>query len=695
MPTDPFSEAQTLHRRGQVAAAAQLYREVLSAEPRHFAALNLFAIAASQLGQIEEAECALRQAIGIDARSEVLHYNHGTILQRLGRFEEALVSFERALELNPDSPDNWNNRGIVLKALSRSADALESFSRAIALRPNHAETLFNQANTLAALRRPLEAIAIYQQALAIRPDPAVLVNLGNTLRDLGRKADALDAYDRALALAPAHADALQACCLLLMSEARYADVIATAEHALAADPHASYMLGHLVHAKAHVCDWTGIDERTAQLRRGLAEGRKVCPPFALLAIDSTPAEQLSAARTWSADRYPPARGDYPHGSAHDRARLRVGYMSGEYRAHATSFLIAELFERHDRERFEIVGVSTGAGDGSAMRRRLEAAFDDFVDAARMTDDEAARILREKQLDILIDLNGYFGNVRAGILARRPAPIQINYLGFPGTSGAPYVDYILADRWVIPEDQQEFYSEKVAYLPDSYQVNDSRRAVAPQAPSRAEAGLPDDAVVFCCFNNTHKISPAMFGLWTAILREVEGSVLWLIEANEAVAGNLRREAERRGISGDRLVFAARVPLPEHLARHRLADLFLDTLPHNAHTTASDALWAGLPVLTCAGGTFAGRVAASLLHAAGLADMVVSSADEYVAAAVRLARQPAARRTIRERLASQRLTCPLFDTARFTRNVESAYAAMWRRYKDGKPPAGFSVGPISGS
>ena len=689
MSTDLFSRAQALHQQGQLAEAARLYREFLAIERRHFGALNLYAIAATQLGQIEDAERALRQAIDIDGSSEVSHYNHGTILRQLGRLEEALASFDRALAINPGSPDSWNNRGIVLKELERPADAVESFAQSLALRPDHAETLLNQANTLAALRRPAEAIAAYQRALAIRPDAAVLVSFGNLLRDLGRNTEALAAYDRALALAPTHPEALQARYLLLMILARHAEAITAAQRALAADANASYMLGHLIHAKAYVADWSERAELEARLHRGLAEKRKVCAPFELIALDSTPAEQLAAAQTWMRDLFPPHPRAYRQRVPHQRERLRIGYMSGEYRAHATSFLIAELIELHDRTQFEIVGISIGIDDGSAIRRRVEAAFDQFIDAGSLSDAEAARVLNEKEIDILVDLNGYSGRARPGILSRRPAPIQVNYLAYAGTSGAPYVDYILADRWVIPPADQAHYSESVVYLPDSYQVNDSHRAIAPRIPSRSEAGLPEGAFVFCCFNSTHKITPAMFQVWMDILHEVEGSVLWLFERNPIAAGNLRSEAARVGVARDRLVFAPEVALPEHLARHRLADLFLDTLPYNAHTTASDALWAGLPLLTCAGDTFAGRVAASLLDAIGLADMIVDTRDAYKSAAIRLAREPEALRQIRERLAANRLTCPLFDSARFARHLESAYTGMWRRYRQGQPPGTFSV------
>ncbi|MGB9365770.1 MAG: tetratricopeptide repeat protein [Xanthobacteraceae bacterium] len=577
--------------------------------------------------------------------------------------------------------------------MRRFSDALECFARSLALRPNHAETLLNQANTLAALRRPADAIAAYQRALAIRPDAAALVVLGNMLRGLGRNADALAAYDRALALAPTHADALQARCHLLMNDSRYVEAIATAERALALDANANYMVGHILHAKAHICDWSDRAELEARLHVGLAEKRKVCPPFALIAIDSTPAEQLTAAQTWIEDLYPPARNPCRHAAPHDRERLRIGYMSGEYRTHAVSFLMAELFELHDRTRVEVVGIGTGIDDRSAIRRRIDRAFDEFIDASALNDDEAARALTEKKIDILVDLNGHYGRARPGILARRPAPIQVSYIGFPGTSGAPYVDYLVADRWVIPVDAQRHYSESIVYLPDSYWVNDRQCAIAEHTPSRSEVGLPERAFVFCCFNNTHKITPAMFDVWMEILREVEDSVLWLFAANPAVANNLRHEAEQRGVGRDRLVFAPMMALPDHLARHRLADLCLDTLPHNAHTTASNALWAGLPVLTWIGDTFAGRVGASLLDAIGLADMIVDTPEAYRSAAVRLARDPDALRAIREQLAANRATDPLFDTPRFARHIESAYAQMWRRHKEGQPPAGFSVEPLS--
>ena len=369
----------------------------------------------------------------------------------------------------------------------------------------------------------------------------------------------------------------------------------------------------------------------------------------------------------------------------------VAYVSGELREQATSYLAAGLFECHDRNKFEILALSTGINDGSPMRRRLEAAFDSIVDVQLESDRTVAELIRRREVDILVNLNGFFGVERTGIFALRPCPIQVNYLGYPGTMGADYIDYVIADKFVIPMDKHEHYAEKVVYLPETYQVNDRKRRVSDRPVTRAEFGLPELGFVFCCFNNSHKLTPSMFAIWMRLLSQIDGSVLWLLEANDAVNTALKRAAEERGVSGTRIMFAPFADLAEHLARQRLADLFLDTLPHNAHTTASDALWVGLPVLICMGSTFAGRVAGSLLHSAGVPDLITHSLEEYEAVALRLAREPALLRTLKARLARNRDTCPLFDTARFTRHIEAAYMDMWQRQQSGKPPVSFVVDP----
>jgi predicted O-linked N-acetylglucosamine transferase (SPINDLY family) len=397
------------------------------------------------------------------------------------------------------------------------------------------------------------------------------------------------------------------------------------------------------------------------------------------------------ARVWATQKYPAAPVPLWRGDVYRHDKIRVAYLSADYRTHATALLMAGVFEAHDRSRFEITAISFGADDKSPMRARLEASFDRFIDVRSIGDAEVAKKLRDMEIDIAVDLKGYTQEGRPGILAHRPAPIQAQYLGYPGTMAAGYYDYVIADPIVIPEEQRPFFSEQVAYLPDTYQCNDSKRAIAPRAPRRSEMGLPENGFVFCCFNNNHKILPQMFDIWMRLLRQIDNSVLWLLQDNLAVVRNLSREAIARGVAPERLVFARRCMPADHLARQRLADLFLDTLPYNAHTTCSDALWAGLPVLTVQGDCFAGRVAASLLSAHGVPELITHSLEEYEAAALKLARDPAALTAIREKVVRHRDTHALFDTVRFTRNLEAAYLTMWERYQRGERPQTFSVSP----
>jgi predicted O-linked N-acetylglucosamine transferase (SPINDLY family) len=373
-------------------------------------------------------------------------------------------------------------------------------------------------------------------------------------------------------------------------------------------------------------------------------------------------------------------------------KIRVAYLSSDFRRHAVAYLAAELFERHDRSRFEVIGVSFGADDGSDLRSRLVAAFDRFIDVTERSDQDAAQLINELQIDIAVDLNGHTREARPGILASHPAAIQVSYLGFPATTGAPFIDYIIADPIALPFDQQPYYSEHIVHLPDCFQVNDSTREVPKQTQSRREAGLPEYGFVFCCFNNTYKIRTPIFDIWMRIMLSIEGAVLWLNADHPAVEHNLRREAKSRGVDPARLIFAPRVDLDQHLARQRLADLFLDTLPVNAGATASAALWAGLPVLTCRGQTFFGRMGASLMMAIGLPEMVTRTLEEYEALALKLAADPSLHKSIRSRLEANRSTHPLFDTDRFRRHIEAAYSRMWEYWERGESPRSFSVEPL---
>ena len=411
----------------------------------------------------------------------------------------------------------------------------------------------------------------------------------------------------------------------------------------------------------------------------------------LLGYSGDPALQLNVRGTLSKTMIPSPLPPFWSGQTWRNDKLRIAYLSADFRSHPVASLMAELFEQHDRSRFEIIGVSFGVDDGSEMRKRLVAAFDEFHDVRRKSDKEVAKFLNDTHVDIAVIWTAIRGS-RPGIFAHRPAPIQVSYLGFPATMGADFIDYIIADAMVLPVEQQPYYTEKVVYLPDCYQVNDTKRKIAERTPTRQEMGLPEHAFVFCCFNNNWKITPAIFDVWMRLLHQVEGSVLWLLGDNEGAERNLRNEAQRRGIDPSRLVFAGRLPPAEHLARHRLADLFLDTLPYNAHTTASDALWVGLPVLTCKGEAFAGRVAASLLHAVGIPELITSNLEDYQTLALKLARDPALLAEIKAKLVRNRDTCPLFNTERFARHIEAAYTTMWETWQRGEVPKSFSVEPI---
>jgi predicted O-linked N-acetylglucosamine transferase (SPINDLY family) len=422
----------------------------------------------------------------------------------------------------------------------------------------------------------------------------------------------------------------------------------------------------------------------------LTAGQPVATPFSVLTLIDSPRLQQCAAESWVARNCPP-RWTLPPLPRRQRAeRLRIGYYSADFYHHATTVLAEDLFGRHDRQRFEIVGLRFGRHRADEVTQRLATAFDRFIDVHERSDIDVARLSRELGIDIAVDLKGMTEQHRLGIFAHRAAPVQVNYLGFPGTSGASYMDYIIADRMLIPERYRDCYGEKVVYLPNSYQINGRGRAIAATAPTREQIGLPAQGFVFCCFNNVYKITPAVFDVWMSVLRRVAGSVLWLMEGGADAATRLREAAEARGVGGERLVFAERLPTAQHLARHRLADLFIDTLPCNAHTTASDALWAGLPLVTCAGESFASRVASSLLHTVGLPELIARNLTQYESLIVRLANEPVRLAALRERLERNRLQGPLFDLDRYVQGLESAYQMMYERHQSGQPPEHILAG-----
>ncbi len=648
-------QAVGLHQAGDMAGAVRLYGEFLRANPGHFQGLYMLGFAQHQSGQFEAAAQTLADAARVNPRSPDAHFLLGSALQRLNRLQDALICFDRAL----------------------------------ALRPNFADALVDKSAALLSLQRYPEALASADMALAADPNsPGAWNNRGCVLQRVSRHGDALAAFEKALALDPAFTEALMNRGTSLFESKRYEEAARDYDEVYRREPNRPYLKGNRLVYRLYCCDWQNFEARRAEIEAGVAAGEPVVLPFVHTVLSDSPKAQLQSARIWAARELPRPQPLW-RGESYHHERIRVAYVSADFHAHATAHLMAGVFEAHDRRHFEISAVSFGPEDSGEMRARLLTSFDAFTDVRGLTDAETAALLRRNEIDIAVDLKGYTLLNRAGIFAYRPAPVQASYLGYAGTMGVDFIDYILADRFVIPDAHAPFYSEKIAYLPDSYQCNDTKREIAETAPTRAAAGLPDSGFVFCCFNNNFKIAPEMFDLWMDLLRETAGSALWLLENDAAAARGLRSEAGLRGVAPERLVFAPRMKPPEHLARHRLADLFLDTLPYGAHTTASDALYAGLPVLTCTGGSFAGRVGTSLVHAAGVPELAVPSRDAYRETALRLARDPAALNALKDRLDRNRATSALFDTARITRSLESAYRTMLGRVRHGLPPQSFAV------
>jgi len=707
------------YQRGEPAIAVDLIGRAVAIDPACAAAHNNLGNALTDLAHHDAALASFDRSIELEPDDPVAYNNRGRALAGLERHDDALASYDRALALDSGYAEAYNNRSNVLRGLAQYGPALASIDKAILLKSDFVDAHVNRGHVLQDQGRHLEAVASYDAAIVLQPafaaahlgrgvsldhlrdhaaslvsyERAIVLNAedaeahnarGNALRALRRFAAARASYDRAIELRSDRADYYYNRGSAWDDQQHHEAALADYDRALALEPGYPYLKGTHWYARRRICEWRDSGDNTAELLAGLERHDKVTTPFSAIALLNSPAAQRRAAELWIKDKHPP-RCDLPPIPVRRRSeRIRVGYFSADFHDHATCYLIAELFEKHDRRRFELLGFSYGPDVDHAMRRRVKAAFDRFFDVGALSDSDVAVLARDLRVDIAVDLKGFTADNRVGIFAHRAAPIQVGYLGYPGTMGADYIDYLVADRVLIPEADCQHYAEKIVYLPNSYQVNDSTRRISERQFSRAELGLPQSSFVFCCFNNNYKVSPDTFDGWLRILRHVDGSVLWLIEDNARAAENLCHEARRRDIDPRRLIFGGRMPLPDHLARHRAADLFLDTTPCNAHTTASDALWAGLPVLTCMGDAFAGRVAASLLTAIGLSELIASTPIEYEALAVALATDAVRLRRIRDTLNRNRASAPLFDSSLFTRHLENAYTQMYERDLAGLPP-----------
>lgn len=709
-----------LAEQGREQEAMLCYEQVLARDPGHIDAHYNLGTLFRRQGRLEDAAMRYEKVLALNANHADTHNNLGVVRERQERLPEALAHYRRALALNPRHTAAMNNIGNLLRRERRFEEAATALDRALALEPNNVDACINLGNVRADQGRFEEAREWFERAQ--RLNPAIYEahhNLGLLFEREGRWSEALNCYRRALAIAPTRADAHTSLAGLLreggqLDEAvhhyrqaiehdplhaaawyhlgetcklagKFDEATECYDRALALEPQDSRALGSLVHMRQNTCDWNGIEGLWERVHQAVAGGRASLSPFSALSMPTSTAEQLEIASAWATARFSLySAGRAPLGfdfSARPRReRLRVGYLSWDFHQHATAYLMAELLDLHDRRRFEVIAYSYGPDDGSAIRKRIRNACERFVDITGESHLAAAQRIYRDEVDILVDLKGYTIGARTPIVALRPAPVQLNWLGYPGTMGMDCIDYIIADPFLIPPEMACFYREKVVRLPHCYQVNDRKREVSEHTPTRAACGLPDRGFVFACFNQTYKILPDVFALWMRLLNAVPDSTLWLLETNRWAVANLRQAAAAAGVAPERLVFAPRKPMPEHLARYRLADLAVDTFPYTSHTTASDALWAGCPLVTCAGETFASRVAGSILISAGLGELVTHSFGNYERVAIELARSPERLRSLRQRLAAARGACPLFDTPRFVSDLERAYQEMfdaWRQ------------------
>ena len=684
-----LQQAMALHQAGRLDEAERLYAQALAAVPGNYPALHLMGMLRLQQGRLPEAQDLMEQALAAQPGAPDTLANLALALSAMGRQDEALAALDQVVAARPGDSKAFSNRGGIKSKLNRTEEALADFDRALALDKNNADALNNRGLILQSLHRYGEALGDFDRLAQLQPDRSgVWMNRAAALWKLDRIDEAVESYGRELARNPDLPEALEGRANLYWTRKRIlAPAIADLERLARVAPDHPYVQGDLLHLKMHAGDWSGFEQANEELGAQVRRGIQAARPFVFQGLSDSAPDMLACATSY-ANHFFPAQTPVARPSTRKPGPIRVGYVCGEFRAQATMYLMAGLFETHDRSRFEVLAFDNGGDDGSQMRKRVVAAFDKFISIARLSDRQAAQAVAAEDVDILINVNGYFGGMRMNLFAARPAPIQVNYLGFPGTLGADYMDYIIADATVIPAHEQRFYREKVVILPDSYQINDSKRAALAKT-SRAAHGLPEAAFVFCHFNYGYKITPDLFACWMRLLTAVPGSVLWLLAGDPLFQRNLTAQALKAGIDPARLIFAPPLDFPQHMARLALGDLFLDSLFSNAHTTASDALWAGLPLITVYGGAFQGRVAASLLKAIGLPELVTENLEQYEALALKLARDPGLLRSYRQRLAENRSSAPLFDTARTTRQIEAAYERMQALRMNGEAPQGFAV------
>ena len=662
--------------------ARDLLEQVVSIKPNSADAYNNIGICLEKSNDLDGAIKNYNLAIDNRPNFAEAHNNIGVVFQKLRNFDQAILQYKKAISYKNLYLDPYINLANIFKETKQFEEAIKNYDLAINLNPKLAEVYNNKGNALKEIRKFEEAIKNYDLAINLNPKLAeVYNNKGNALKEIRKFEEAIKNYDLEINLNPNFANAYFNTATALQDIKNFENAVLYFEKALLLNKEIPFCKGHLLHAKMLCCNWSGLNELYKEIYNDVEKNRFSATPFGYQAICDDESNLQKCAQLYSSKRFPEIKNNLFSKKISKNKKIKIGYLCGEFREQATSILMTEVWEKHNKEDFEIIAFDSGWDDKSLRRNRIIKAFDKFIDISKVSDFDAAKLIHKEQIDILINLNGFFGTGRPVVFSYRPAGIQINYLGFPGTIGSKYIDYILCDKTVVPLESKKFYNEKIIYFPDSYQANDTKRNISDKKFLREELSLPKKSFVFCCFNNNYKITPNMFDVWARLLKKIDNSVLWLIEGNSEATENLKKEAKIRNIDASRLIFAKRMKLEDHLARHKNADLFLDTLPYNAHTTASDSLWAGLPVLTCLGKAFPGRVAASLLRSLDLPELITYSENEYVAKAEELALNPERLRVIKNKLDTNKFSQPLFNAELFCRSLESAFKIIFEKYSLG--------------
>jgi len=714
-------QAFDLYKKNRLTEAFDVYQKVTELDKSNFDCIHIMGIICIQSKQYQLAIDLLTQAIQIQENNPDVHYNLGIAYDNLNKKNEAIKSYQNAIKIDQNNHNAYsnksksendlkryadglisaeasikikvnnaiavNNKGNSLYGLGNLIDSLEAYSEAIKIDPNYSEAYVNRGNILSELSRWEEALISFENAIHISPNHSeAYSNRGNALRILKRWDEALRSYDKAIEINPANASAHSNKANVLKDINLLDAALLSLETALSITKNIDYALGAAQHLKMSLCNWGAIENYTNQILESIYLGKKVTQPFPLLALTDDANLLKKSSVIYAQDKYPLNRSlgeilKYPK-----KDKIRIGYFSPDFKSHPVAFLTAELFEIHDRDRFEIYAFSLQkASDDDGMRLRLKNAFDKFIEVEDLPDMSIAQMSRDLKIDIAVDLSGPTKNSRTRIFSYQAAPIQVNWLGFPGTLGADFIDYIVADQIIIPTSHQQHYSEKVVYLPNTYMVDDSKRIPSGRIFSKDDCGLPENDFIFCCFNNDYKFNKQVIESWSRILGSVKDSVLWIPENNPQFMENIKVEFSKRGINTSRVIFAKKLEsMADHLARYALADLFLDTYPYNAHTTAVDSLKGGTPIVTLIGNSFASRVAASLLNSIGLSELITNSQDQYEKLAIEIATNPAKLHELRKKLVVNRLTSPLFNTALFTKHIEDAYMRMMESYWEDKIP-----------